>query len=114
MQHFGGQVPAAPVLDLQQALDNPFLREHHSLCQVPHGEGSFQTLRNPVRYSPLPPPQRTSPQLGEHTQQLLAELGMADGAGMAEMAGGQAGKGQESTAGKAGQAPNPGAGANHE
>lgn len=69
------------------------------------GVGSFQALRNPVRYSPLPPPQRTSPQLGGHTQELLAEMAAGEeGASMASEAGRE---------GEAGQAPNPRAGADY-
>lgn len=72
---FDGQVPAAPVLDVQQALSNPFVHQNDMLLKVQHGNQSFETLRNPVHYAPEAPPQKTGPALGADTDDLLHQLG---------------------------------------
>lgn len=76
MEIFDGELPAAPILNVAQALNNPFLQHNGSLCTVEHDTGaSFQTLRNPVRYRPEPPVQAAAPQLGADSDDLLSELG---------------------------------------
>jgi crotonobetainyl-CoA:carnitine CoA-transferase CaiB-like acyl-CoA transferase len=49
---FGGGVPAAPVLDVAQALENPFVTEHGRLFDVPHAAaagGAYRAVAPPVR-----------------------------------------------------------------
>lgn len=76
LDFFDGQVPAAPVLDVQQALTNPFLQSNNNICTVQHdADKTFQALRNPVRYASQPATQITAPQLGADTDNLLSQLG---------------------------------------
>lgn len=46
---FQGRIPIAPVYDLPQALDNPWLREIGMLQSVLHPHGPLQMLANPIR-----------------------------------------------------------------
>jgi crotonobetainyl-CoA:carnitine CoA-transferase CaiB-like acyl-CoA transferase len=76
LAHFAGAVPAAPINDLAQALDNPFVTEHGRLQELPHPvKGTYRMVAPPVRCAGEEPPARAAPQLGEHTEALLKELG---------------------------------------
>jgi crotonobetainyl-CoA:carnitine CoA-transferase CaiB-like acyl-CoA transferase len=76
LAHFAGAVPAAPINDLAQALENPFVTEHGRLQTLPHPtRGSFRMVAPPVRCPGDEAPARPAPGLGEHTEALLGELG---------------------------------------
>jgi crotonobetainyl-CoA:carnitine CoA-transferase CaiB-like acyl-CoA transferase len=46
----GGVLPVAPVYDLEQALENPFLRTTHMVSGVPHpARADLRVLSNPIR-----------------------------------------------------------------
>jgi crotonobetainyl-CoA:carnitine CoA-transferase CaiB-like acyl-CoA transferase len=76
LAHFAGAVPAAPINDLAQALDNPFVTEHGRLQTLPHGaKGSYRMVAPPVRCAGEQPPARPAPGLGEHTEEILREVG---------------------------------------
>lgn len=46
---FAGRIPIAPVLDIAQALDNPYVREIDMLQDVAHPQGTQRMLRNPIK-----------------------------------------------------------------
>ena len=47
---YDGVLPVAPVLDLAQALDNPFLQETQMISNVPHpARANFRALANPIK-----------------------------------------------------------------
>lgn len=72
---FGGRVPAAPIYDVRQALENPFVTEGGKIQTVTHQDGSeFRLLDCPFRTGE-PTPSRPGPELGEDTGELLQELG---------------------------------------
>lgn len=76
LAHFAGEVPAAPIYDLAQALGNPFVTEHGRLQTLAHPtRGSFRMVAPPVRCGSDEAPARPGPALGEHTEALLRELG---------------------------------------
>lgn len=76
LARFAGAVPAAPINDLAQALDNPFVTEHGRLQTLPHAtRGSYRMLAPPVRSADEEAPARPAPALGEHTNALLREIG---------------------------------------
>jgi len=76
LAHFAGAVPAAPINDLAQALENPFVTEHGRLQVIPHAaRGSYRMVAPPVRCAGEAAPARHAPALGEHTEALLHELG---------------------------------------
>ena len=80
LAHFSGAVPAAPINDLAQALENPFVTEHGRLQTLPHpAKGSYRMVAPPVQCEGEQAPAHPAPALGEHTEALLRELGY-DGA----------------------------------
>ena len=72
---FAGHVPASPILDVADALDNPFVADEGRLQDIElPGHGTYRYLRPPVQTSD-PAPARPAPKLGEHTDNVLGALG---------------------------------------
>lgn len=78
MAAFAGKVPAAPVLTLAQALDNPYLAESGAI-QVPGHPAlpGMRALASPIRLDATRPKARSAPALGADTQAVLSEAGFA-------------------------------------
>jgi succinate--hydroxymethylglutarate CoA-transferase len=75
--HFAGRVPASPVLDVAQALDNPFVAERGALQTLVHPEaGPFRLLATPIRTPGTRPPSRPAPKLGADTEAVLEQAGI--------------------------------------
>ncbi|MGE0503369.1 MAG: CaiB/BaiF CoA transferase family protein [Rhizobiaceae bacterium] len=73
---FGGRVPAAPVLDVAQALDSPFVAERGAIQDLDHSAaGPFRMLATPVRVAGAEPPANPAPELGADTESVLTEIG---------------------------------------
>ena len=78
LQRLQGVLPAAPVYDLAQALDNPYLHEIGMLHDLPLPQhAQYRVLANPIKLDGARLPSRRAPQLGEHTDELLLEVGYA-------------------------------------
>ena len=79
ISRLGGKVPIAPVYDVQQALENPFVAEQQLLLDFQHPEhGKIRGVASPVRLeNSAVLPTRAAPRLGEDTDALLEELGYA-------------------------------------
>jgi crotonobetainyl-CoA:carnitine CoA-transferase CaiB-like acyl-CoA transferase len=77
MSRLRGKVPIAPVYDVRQALDNPFVVEQQLVLDFEHAErGNIRGVASPVRVDGGDAhPRRAAPQLGEDTDALLEELG---------------------------------------
>jgi crotonobetainyl-CoA:carnitine CoA-transferase CaiB-like acyl-CoA transferase len=78
METLGGLVPASPVFDVGQALDNPFVREGGRVAPFtrPEGGADVQGLVGPVRINGRAPPTMAAPALGADTEAVLARLGI--------------------------------------
>jgi crotonobetainyl-CoA:carnitine CoA-transferase CaiB-like acyl-CoA transferase len=66
----GGHVPVAPVFDIAQALDNPFVGEVGMQDVVEHPDataGELRMLASPIKINGQRTPGRRAPKLGEHT-----------------------------------------------
>ena len=69
-------IPCAPVLTMKELLRDESLRKSGSIVEVPHKErGSYCTVGSPIKFSDLKPEITASPLLGEHTDEVLADLG---------------------------------------
>jgi crotonobetainyl-CoA:carnitine CoA-transferase CaiB-like acyl-CoA transferase len=70
-------VPAGPILDYQQVVDDPHTRARDMVVEMEHPEaGTVYGLGIPVKLSATPGSiRRPAPLLGEHTDEILAELG---------------------------------------
>jgi crotonobetainyl-CoA:carnitine CoA-transferase CaiB-like acyl-CoA transferase len=77
MLRLRGKVPIAPVYDVRQALENPFVAEQQLVLDFGHVEhGHIREVASPVRIDKGDAlPRRAAPRLGEDTQSLLEELG---------------------------------------
>jgi crotonobetainyl-CoA:carnitine CoA-transferase CaiB-like acyl-CoA transferase len=66
-----------PVLDLDEALDSELVRARGMVVEMEQPElGTVRQLGNPVKMSRTPAdPTRPAPALGEHTDEVLAEVG---------------------------------------
>ena len=75
LEIFAGAVPASPINDLAQALENPFVTAYDRLQTLPHpSQGSYRMVAPPVRTGDEAPA-RPAPALGEHTDELLRAIG---------------------------------------
>jgi crotonobetainyl-CoA:carnitine CoA-transferase CaiB-like acyl-CoA transferase len=73
---FAGKVPAAPIYDLRQALENPFVVERGLIQSLDlEGFGDYRMVASPVRSGGAEVPARSAPKLGEHTEEILKGLG---------------------------------------
>jgi crotonobetainyl-CoA:carnitine CoA-transferase CaiB-like acyl-CoA transferase len=71
-----GHMPVAPVLSLNEALDNPYLRTTGMIDTVAHPDrADLRVLANPIRINGERLPNRAGPLLGADTDGVLAEAG---------------------------------------
>jgi crotonobetainyl-CoA:carnitine CoA-transferase CaiB-like acyl-CoA transferase len=76
LQRLQGVLPAAPVNDMAQALDNPFPLATGMVRRTPHPlRDDFRALANPIKLDGQRLPSRSGPGLGADTDAVLAELG---------------------------------------
>ncbi|GAA2764202.1 hypothetical protein GCM10010103_32430 [Streptomyces paradoxus] len=72
-------IPMAPVLELDRAHDDPYVRDGHLLDTAEHPtEGTVRTIGIPLRFSATPGSiRRLAPVAGQDTEDVLAELDAA-------------------------------------
>ena len=76
LRKLSGKVPVAPVNDVAQALDNPFVAERGGVADFSYPDGhTARMLASPIRISDAELPRRAAPALGQDTDALLGELG---------------------------------------
>ncbi|MDP6392674.1 MAG: CoA transferase [Arenicellales bacterium] len=79
LEVLSGTVPVAPVNDIAQALDNPFVAGQGRLQSLTHPTGdTYRMVANPVRSGEGETPSHPAPGLGQHTNDLLDELGYSE------------------------------------
>jgi formyl-CoA transferase len=70
------EVPCAPVLSMKEIAYDPALRASGTIVEVAHKErGTYLTVGSPIKFSDFAPTITGSPLLGEHTDQVLTDLG---------------------------------------
>jgi crotonobetainyl-CoA:carnitine CoA-transferase CaiB-like acyl-CoA transferase len=73
---FAGSVPAAPIHDLAEALDSPFVTDGGCLQTLEHAQaGPYRMVAPPVRCAGEAAPARPAPALGADTDDILRGLG---------------------------------------
>ncbi|MDX5361762.1 MAG: CoA transferase, partial [Alphaproteobacteria bacterium] len=76
----GGAVPAAPVYDVAQALENPFVAERGGVADFARRAGEagppVRMLTGPVRVGGAEVPARAAPALGCDTADVLSTIGL--------------------------------------
>ncbi|MGC1387045.1 MAG: formyl-CoA transferase [Steroidobacteraceae bacterium] len=71
-------IPCGPILSMEELAREPSLRATGTVVEVDHPtRGKYLTVGNPIKMSDSPTEVRRSPLLGEHTDEVLAELGCA-------------------------------------
>jgi formyl-CoA transferase len=72
----GAGVPCGACLDTGEVLTDPHLLARDMIVEVEHPvRGRFVTVGNPIKLSASPTTITPSPLLGEHREEILAELG---------------------------------------
>ena len=71
-------IPCGPILSMEELAAEPSLRATGTVVEVDHPKrGKYLTVGNPIKMSDSPTEVKRSPLLGEHTDEVLAELGLA-------------------------------------
>jgi formyl-CoA transferase len=79
------EVPCSPVFSMKELAYDEDLRRAGTVVEVEQkGRGTFLTVGSPVKFSSFKPDIKGAPLLGEHSDDVLAELGY-DGPAIAEM-----------------------------
>jgi formyl-CoA transferase len=69
-------IPCGPVLSMKELAEEPSLRATGTIVEVDHPvRGKYLTVGNPIKLSDSPTEVTRSPLLGEHTDEVLAQLG---------------------------------------
>jgi formyl-CoA transferase len=69
-------IPCGPILSMQEIAEEPSLRATGTVVEVDHPtRGKYLTVGNPIKLSDSPTEVKRSPLLGEHTEEVLAQLG---------------------------------------
>jgi succinate--hydroxymethylglutarate CoA-transferase len=78
LELFAGSVPAAPLYDVESALENPFVKDEGRIQEIElAGYGTYRALDAPVKAGE-PTPANPAPKLGQHTESLLRAIGYDD------------------------------------
>jgi succinate---hydroxymethylglutarate CoA-transferase len=75
--HFAGRVPAAPVHDVQAALENAFVADSDRVRTAAHAGRDIRLLGGPIRCPGDETPCRAGPALGADTDDVLGGAGFA-------------------------------------
>ena len=79
LESFAGKVPAAPVNNLKEALDSPFMQQSSRIQELElDGYGKYRMLNSPIKCGEEETPARPAPKMGANTAELLYSLGYDD------------------------------------
>ena len=73
------EVPCAPVLSMKEIENDPALRASGTVVEVyQEKRGKYLTIGSPIKFSEFKPKITGAPLLGEHTNEVLTELGYSE------------------------------------
>src|SRR5215813_10761394 len=71
-------IPCGPILSMEELAAEPSLRATGTVVEVDHPKrGKYLSVGNPIKMSDSPTEVKRSPLLGEHTTEVLGELGLS-------------------------------------
>jgi formyl-CoA transferase len=71
-------IPCGPILSMEELAAEPSLRATGTIVEVDHPQrGKYLSVGNPIKLSDSATEVRRSPLLGEHTEEVLTELGLS-------------------------------------
>jgi formyl-CoA transferase len=71
-------IPCGPILSMKEIAEEPSLRATGTVVEVDHpARGKYLTVGNPIKLSDSPTEVIRSPMLGEHTDEVLSQLGFS-------------------------------------
>jgi formyl-CoA transferase len=71
-------IPCGPILSMEELAAEPSLRASGTVVEVDHPtRGKYLSVGNPIKLSDSPTEVKRSPLLGEHTDEILTELGIS-------------------------------------
>ena len=69
-------IPCGPILSMKEIAEDPSLRASGTIVEIDHPvRGKYLTVGNPIKMSDSPTHVTRSPLLGEHTEEVLGQLG---------------------------------------
>jgi formyl-CoA transferase len=72
-------IPCGPILSMKEIAEDPWLRKSGTVVEVDHPtRGKHLTVGNPIKLSDSPTEVTRAPLLGEHTEDILRELGYTE------------------------------------
>ena len=72
-------IPCGPILSMKEIAEDEALRASGTIVEVDHpARGKYLTVGNPIKMSDSPTDVTRSPLLGEHTEEVLRQLGYSD------------------------------------
>jgi formyl-CoA transferase len=72
-------IPCGPILSMKEIAQEQSLRETGTVVEVDHPtRGKYLSVGNPIKLSDSPSEVERSPLLGEHTEQVLKQLGYTE------------------------------------
>jgi formyl-CoA transferase len=71
-------IPCGPILSMKELAEEPSLRATGTIVEVDHPtRGKYLTVGNPIKLSDSPADVQRAPLLGEHTDEILGEIGFS-------------------------------------
>jgi len=79
IEWLAGTVPVAPVNDIREALQSDFVAERRLVRDFDYEDGrTARLIANPIRVGGVDLPTRAAPAMGEHTDDVLRDIGCTD------------------------------------
>ena len=78
LEIFAGHVPAAPFLNVREALDNQFVKERKNIHQLKTKDNKvINLLKTPINFHYVGYVDSTAPKLGEHNEEIFNKIGLS-------------------------------------